>query len=131
MRGRLTRYDCTSQTGQTPQDRHGNHITRQEYDFDALDNITACRTWFADGSRDSARFFFADDDPCQLVRVTHDHPSYPRDTELEYDADGNLLYDENGQRLAYDSLGRLLEVTNPDGLLDRIRRVHDTSRTAR
>ncbi|SDA87144.1 RHS repeat-associated core domain-containing protein [Pseudomonas sp. NFACC15-1] len=112
-RGRLVQYNCEG--SQLPQDRYGNGICEQLFAFDALDNITEVYTLFADGSRDETVRTFADDDHCQLVRITHKHPDYPDSIELDYDEDGNLLHDENGQRLTYDSQGRLLRVTDSDG----------------
>jgi RHS repeat-associated protein len=113
-RGRLVQYNCEGT--ELPKDRYGNAIVEQLFAFDALDNITEVYTLFADGSRDDIeRFFAGNDDPCQLVRITHTHENYPRSIELEYDEDGRLKHDENGQRLNYDSQGRLLRVTDSSG----------------
>ncbi|RMQ41945.1 hypothetical protein ALQ04_02551 [Pseudomonas cichorii] len=112
-RGRLTLHACTGET--LPQDRYGNEISEQHFDFDALDNITQVNSTFADGSSDQALFSFAADDPTQLVNITHTHPHYPASITLDYDADGNLLHDENAQRLAYDTQNRLLGVIATDG----------------
>ncbi|WLG99817.1 sugar-binding protein [Pseudomonas beijingensis] len=113
-RGRLVQYNCEGT--ELPKDRYGNAIVEQLFAFDALDNITEVYTRFEDGSRDDIeRFFAGDDDPCQLVRITHTHEDYPRSIELEYDEDGRLKHDENGQRLNYDSQGRLLRVTDSGG----------------
>jgi RHS repeat-associated protein len=113
-RGRLVQYNCEGT--QLPKDRYGNAIREQMFAFDALDNITEVYTLFADGSRDEiGRFFAGDDDPCQLVRITHRHPHYPQSIDLDYDEDGNLLHDENGQVLSYDSQGRLLRVSDSSG----------------
>jgi RHS repeat-associated protein len=113
-RGRLVQYNCEGT--ELPKDRYGNAIVEQLFAFDALDNITEVYTRFEDGSRDDIeRFFAGDDDPCQLVRITHTHEDYPRSIELDYDEDGRLKHDENGQRLNYDSQGRLLRVTDSGG----------------
>ena len=112
-RGRLVLHACTGET--LPQDRYGHGISEQGFDFDALDNITQVRSLFADGSTDLALFSFAPDDPTQLVNVTHTHPGYPASITLDYDADGNLMHDENAQRLTYDMQSRLLGVTATDG----------------
>lgn len=114
QRGRLVQYNCEGT--QLPKDRYGNAIREQMFAFDALDNITEVYTLFADGSRDEVgRFFAGDDDPCQLVRITHRHPHYPQSIDLDYDEDGNLLHDEQGQALSYDSQGRLLRVSDSSG----------------
>ena len=112
-RGRMVQYNCEGTN--LPKDRYGNAIREQVFGFDALDNVTAVYTTFADGSCDDAESTFAANDPCQLVSVTHSHPAYPPVCNLDYDADGNLLHDENGQSLHYDTQGRLLSVNDADG----------------
>lgn len=113
QRGRMVEQICEGTN--LPQDRFGNAIYKQAFTFDALDNITAVYTRFADGTQDDAISEFASNDPCQLVKVTHSHPHYPSACELEYDNDGNLVRDETGQTLHYDSQSRLVKVTDADG----------------
>ena len=114
LRGRLERYRCSG--SDLPKDRFGNAITSQYFEFDTLDNIIYTRTVFNDGRLDIAHFSFAEDDPCQMVRVTHSHPDYQvLETSFSYDPDGNIEHDELGQRLSYDSQGRLLNVATPVG----------------
>ncbi|MCU1723080.1 RHS repeat-associated core domain-containing protein, partial [Pseudomonas sp. 5P_5.1_Bac1] len=113
VRGRLIRHDCSGQT--LPTDRYGNAIASQTFDYDGLDNLLHVSTRFADGSSDESARSFADDDPCQLVRISHTHADYPDSQDLSYDADGHLLADENGNGLHYDSQGRLLRVTSETG----------------
>lgn len=111
-RGRLIEHHCSGPD--LPTDRYGNAISEQMFYFDGLDNLLFCTSHFADGSSDTAEHFYAADDSCQLRRITHDHPHYPADTQLQYDADGNLLKDGDGRRMSYDRQGRLLAVTQPD-----------------
>ena len=115
LRGRLTEHHCSGE--RLPTDRYGNAITDQMFRFDALDNIRQCLTTFADGEENRARFTYADDDSCQLVKVsnTYEAGGYPLEQTFAYDEDGNQLNDEAGQRLHYDAQGRLLEVTSADG----------------
>ncbi|WP_158247445.1 MULTISPECIES: RHS repeat-associated core domain-containing protein [unclassified Pseudomonas] len=112
-RGRMVAYYCDGPA--LPQDRYKNPIKEQLFIFDALDNVTEVYTQFADGSGDESMSYFSPHDPCQLIEVTHKHPDYPPSCKLEYDGDGNLLQDENGQTLHYDSQGRLLRVSAADG----------------
>ncbi|MFD2643536.1 RHS repeat domain-containing protein [Pseudomonas japonica] len=114
-RGRLEHYTCSGE--RLPCDRYGNAITSQLFLIDALDNIRRCVTGFANGQQNVARYTYADDDPCQLREVTNSYTAggYPGRQSFAYDDDGNQLNDELGQQLRYDSLGRLLEVTSPDG----------------
>jgi RHS repeat-associated protein len=113
QRGRLELYFCSGD--QLPKDAYGNEMIEQLFIFDALDNITLCRTTFNDGSRDQAEYTYASDDTCQLRSVSHTHPSYPPSVEFDYDANGNMLNDEQGRQLRYDSQGRLIAVSNPHG----------------
>ena len=113
--GRMMEYICEGE--RQPKDRYGNAIHNQLFTFDALDNITAVYTTFADGTMDEAVSSFAQSDPCQLIRITHSHPDYvlEGEIELEYDENGNLVQDETGQILHYDSQSRLVRVTGTDG----------------
>jgi len=52
-----------------------------------------------------------------LLEVKHTHDHYPPSTTFAYDADGNMLNDELGQRLHYDSQGRLFDVETASGNL--------------
>lgn len=114
-RGRMVEYICEGE--RQPKDRYGNAIHQQHFIFDELDNITAVYTTFADDTSDEAVSSFAPNDPCQLIRITHSHPDYlaEGDLEFEYDENGNLVQDETGQTLHYDSQSRLIKVTGTDG----------------
>ena len=113
-RKRLIRHACSGE--QLPRDAYGNPITSQTFRFDALDNIQLCLTIFANGRNDRAQFTYADDDSCQLKEVTHTYVEggYKARQAFEYDADGHMLNDEQGQRLNYNSQGRLLSVKDAD-----------------
>ncbi|WP_341520426.1 RHS repeat-associated core domain-containing protein [Pseudomonas sp. G.S.17] len=111
-RGRLDNYKAEG--SELSSDAHGNRITEQTFLFDALNNIKLCLSKFADGSSDRAIFTHAPDDSCQLIKVTHNHESYPLSTEFTYDADGHMLNDERGRQLSYNSQGRLTEVKGAD-----------------
>ncbi|MHC8305644.1 RHS repeat-associated core domain-containing protein [Pseudomonas sp. PB3P13] len=113
QRGRMVAYNCEGPG--LPRDQYGNAIEEQLFEFDALDNVTAVYTLFADGTRDDAFSYFSTNDPCQLVEVTHNHPDYPTRCTLDYDEDGHLKHDENGQALHYDTQGRLMRVTDTSG----------------
>ncbi|WP_051414861.1 RHS repeat domain-containing protein [Pseudomonas sp. QTF5] len=113
---RLQMHSCSGEM--LPCDAHGNRIKSQLFRFDALNNIQTCRTTFdVNGTSqiDNAAFTYATDDPCRLEKVTHTYleGGYPESQTFEYDADGNMLNDERGQRLSYDSQGRLLSVKHP------------------
>lgn len=108
-RNRLQRHICTGE--QQPQDRFGNAVAQQVFTYDAMDNLSRCLTMFADGRRDIADYFYADEDACQLKEIKHQqHPDYPTVESLDYDDDGNLLSDPQGRDLRYDALGRLIGI---------------------
>jgi len=104
--GRLSKYDCPVETAS------GRQITTQMFQFDAVDNIIRCRTVFNDGDRDTAYFTYSAHDIFRLEKVTHDVPpeGYPEEQTFSYDELGNMLNDERGNTLYYDSLGRLQQV---------------------
>lgn len=114
-RGRLQEHSCEGDLEFLPKDQLGNAIQKQIFIFDELDNITRCNSEFMTEKgpvRDVARFFYANDDRFKLIEVTHTYTDggYPGSQTFDYDASGNMLNDERGQRLTYDSQGRLLQV---------------------
>lgn len=113
LRGRLIVHRCSGPD--LPRDAYGNGITEQLFQFDHLDNLLLCVSYFSNGSVDESTQLYADDDACQLRSVSHTHPDYPPIIRFSYDADGNLLTDSQARRLGYDSRGRLLSVEAPDG----------------
>lgn len=99
-----------------PRNTKGRSITAQIFSFDALDNLSRCRTLFDDDQLDDARFSYAEDGSFQLTKVTHTLlDDYPGETSFTYDTWGNMLNDEQGRRLEYDSQGRLQRVLEADG----------------
>ncbi|CAN7446084.1 hypothetical protein [Pseudomonas umsongensis] len=119
-RGRLVDYSCTG--SQCPEDPYGKIIKGQIFGYDAFDNMDFVETTF-EGGRHTIYFEYLNElDPCQLTGLTNhlnpalpDDPLYPARIDFCYDADGNLLRDEVGRKLEYDSLGRLIRVCAPSG----------------
>jgi len=108
-RGRLVRYTCSG--SQPPVDPYGQALVRQVFIFDALDNLTEVRTTSAVGTN-TATYDYGALDPVQLQKVTNsDTVHYPAEILLDYDADGNLILDEQQRTLTYDPLGRLIAVS--------------------
>lgn len=132
-RGRLEIYDCAGE--QPPVDPYGKPVRNQSFGFDEMDNITFVMTTFEEAVHAPLRMadlrkavlggayvptedsnvaiyeYDNADDPCQLTGLTNSHADYPSELKFSYDDDGNLLVDEAGRSLAYDSLGRLLSVS--------------------
>ncbi|MFK9082736.1 RHS repeat-associated core domain-containing protein [Pseudomonas neuropathica] len=115
-RGRLVDYSCTG--SQRPEDPYGKVIKGQVFSFDAQDNLDFVETTF-EGGRHAIYFEYSNpQDPCQLTGLSNvltpprpGDPLYPPRIDFNYDAEGNLLQDEVGRILAYDSLGRLISVS--------------------
>ncbi|WP_318654590.1 RHS repeat-associated core domain-containing protein, partial [Pseudomonas sp. MWU13-2100] len=108
-RDRLQSYSCTG--SQPPIDPFGKAITSQAFRFDVMDNLTQVLTSF-DGGSNTARYTYDDVvDPVQLRKVVNSHADYPESIDLEYNADGHLILDEQGRTLDYDALGRLTQVS--------------------
>lgn len=109
-RGRLTRYTCSG--SQPPVDPYGKAIATQAFRFDNVDNLTLVVTTTADGISNRATYRFENPlDPAQLTRIENSAGApYPAQIVLEYDADGNLILDEQQRTLKYDALNRLTEV---------------------
>ncbi|CAI8897195.1 RHS repeat domain-containing protein [Pseudomonas sp. IT-P218] len=115
-RGRLVDYSCTG--SQRPEDPYGKVIKGQIFSFDAQDNLDFVETTF-EGGRHAIYFEYSNpQDPCQLTGLSNvltpprpGDPLYPPRIDFNYDAEGNLLQDEVGRILAYDSLGRLISVS--------------------
>ena len=109
-RSRLLEYVCSG--SQVPVDPYGKSIQRQVFGFDAADNIIFVETTFEGGRNESFYEYNNISDPCQLTALTNSfQPDYPARLVFNYDADGNLVRDEAGRTLAYDSLGRLSSVS--------------------
>ncbi|MFG0632641.1 sugar-binding protein, partial [Pseudomonas sp. xss_2] len=123
-RQRLIDYTCIG--SERPQDQYGNPMKSQKFEFDGLDNVRKVTTVHDTGTNVADYAFAADDgkqgDPVQLVNITNS--TYPdASISLEYDANGNLIRDEQGRVLEYDGLNRLLSVSDPSAkqLLARYR----------
>ncbi|MCL6703288.1 RHS repeat-associated core domain-containing protein [Pseudomonas sp. T1.Ur] len=112
-RGRLVEYTCNG--SQAPEDPYGKTIQGQLFSFDAQDNLDFVETTFEGGRNASYYEYTNAADPCQLTAITNTHPDYPQRLDFTYDADGNLLQDEAGRLLGYDSLGRLISVSALSG----------------
>ncbi|XXG98285.1 DNA replication protein psf2 [Hypoxylon texense] len=112
-RYRLVSYDCSG--AQQPVDDKGKAIQSQQFKFDVYDNLTQISTTFGDKTQDTATHQYSTEDPTQLVKITHTHPSYPPTVNLEYDKNGCLTRDEQGRQLKYDSRSRLKAVLDSAG----------------
>lgn len=103
---RLEQHSCQGTT--LPRNAAGRAIKNQFFVYDELNNLTECYTDFADGTSDEAFYTY---DGFILKLAEHSlQPDYPASQAFEHDAEGNLLNDEQGNKLVYDDHGRLSEV---------------------
>jgi RHS repeat-associated protein len=109
VRNRLVTYMVTGSS--LPSDAYGHQMKKQEYQYDALNNLISVKTTLANGETDIATYFYGNNtDPTQLTSVTHTHAQYPQAISLEYDSNGYMTKDDAGNTLAYDVTGRLISV---------------------
>ncbi|MDB5995837.1 MAG: hypothetical protein JWP42_2973 [Pseudomonas sp.] len=111
-RGRLGHYTCSGTL--RPRDPFGKEIIKQTYVYDALDNIVSLQNDFPGGSN-TTKFTYSAVDPAQLVEVRHSHADYPPPVTLKYDANGQMIQDDQARTLSYDALGRLTQITAASG----------------
>lgn len=115
-RGRLRLYSCGGT--QRPRDPYGKEITRQTYTYDALDNIVSLLTE-SPGLSNTTTFIYSVIDPTQLIEVRHSHDDYPAPVTLSYDANGQMIQDDQARTLSYDALGRLRQIASASGAVIR------------
>ncbi|MCU6275499.1 RHS repeat protein [Morganella morganii] len=109
-RYRLVSYRVSGST--PPPDAYGNVLSGQQYQYDAINNLTGVTTTLADGSKDTAVYHYRNTaDPAQLSEVTHTHAAYPPRIKPEYDVNGRMIKDQAGRTLVYDVAGRLTGVS--------------------
>lgn len=116
LRSRLQRHECDGT--ELPVDAWGNAFTRQVFVADDLDNITKVHT-FAAGGQTTVTYHYSTVNPVQLESLTVEQGETSEEIKLAYDADGNLTRDEQGRRLVYDPLGRMIQVDGLGTLAER------------
>ncbi|MBC3414345.1 RHS repeat protein, partial [Pseudomonas sp. SWRI51] len=104
-RGRLVHYSANADAA--PHDPFGNPIAEQRFTFNALDGYQSIETRFLDDTTDQASFTHADDDPTQVVAISHTHASWPQTITLTYDACGRVVSDSLGRSMAWNAQDRL------------------------
>ena len=107
-RNQLEHYECNGSGA--PFDEKKKQIKSQTFELDQYDNIVKQTTIFQDQGTNTTTYTFSKDDPTQLITITNTHNAYPARVDLEYDANGSLTRDDQGRKLEYDALGRLMGV---------------------
>lgn len=130
---RLVQYTCTGED--LPSDTKGRQISVQLFRLDDLDRLTRRATEFADGNSERADFTYKEDGSFQLEKVGYrlfegytaqqafdyewqafeEEQTFDEEQTFTYDEQGNMLNDELGRKLEYDTLGRLQRVIDVDG----------------
>lgn len=100
--------------GNGPMSDWSQPLTCIEWDYDSLGNMQTQRCQTAE-AQDLATFYYESDDPCQLTRISHTHPTLPPSIDIHYDANGNMIQDAEGRLLEYDNFDRLASV-NANGI---------------
>ncbi|WP_078752945.1 RHS repeat-associated core domain-containing protein [Enterovibrio nigricans] len=110
VRNRLDTYSVKG--SELPLDTYGHAMSGQTYQFDALNNLLSVTTTLADGSSNTTAYHYENaDDPTQLSSLTHSHHDYPQNIQLKYDDNGRMILDDEGRTLCYDTVGRLVGVS--------------------
>ncbi|KJV33220.1 RHS repeat domain-containing protein [Luteibacter yeojuensis] len=118
LRGRLVLHTIDASTdSELPADDEGKPFVRQAFLHDAIDNLLTVATTRSDGTVDELAYDYDTVDRDRAIRVRRSTAGKPGETSwtLSYDADGNLVDDGRGMRLAWDGAGRLASMTLPDG----------------
>ncbi|KAF3932043.1 hypothetical protein ABW20_dc0104590 [Dactylellina cionopaga] len=77
-------------------------LRNEQYEYDGL-----FKSQFADGSEDTATYTYGNaNDPVQLTKVKYSNPS--REIDFSFNASGQETSAENGQKLGYVEVGRLV-----------------------
>ena len=101
----LTQYNCSGTA--CPKDQNGQSISSEEYTFDSLNNIKTAKVSFATGGSSITTYSYSDKDPSRLVGYASVSAQGNQNSTLEYDADGNVTKDGEGNTLTYSPFNRL------------------------
>ncbi|WP_455913735.1 RHS repeat-associated core domain-containing protein [Pseudomonas syringae] len=127
-RDRLESWVVDEATTEGPVDVTSKSIRSQKYGYDVINNLVTYKTVYGDKSEREQQYSYSTDNPTQRIKVVSiDTPppnekgvtGAPTRTEaaLTYDANGNLIQDDQGRKLSYTATGCLASVTGKDGKL--------------
>lgn len=114
----LQKWSVDAKEGDEVKDGSGRAIQEQTYSYDVLGSMTGCTTLHTNGERCVRTYEYKD--AAHPTRRTKDIRQVSTkdgalgkaiSVELTYDANGNLLSNEQQQSLAYTETGRLRSVT--------------------
>ena len=101
----LSQYNCSGTA--CPKDQNGQSIASEEYTFDSLNNIKTAKVSFVKGGTSLTTYNYSDKDPSRLVAYATTDAQGTKNSTLEYDADGNVTKDGDGNTLTYSPFNRL------------------------
>ncbi|QWT21840.1 hypothetical protein KPL74_07485 [Bacillus sp. NP157] len=117
-RGRLVVHAIEAAAdSELPVDDEGEPFIRQAFSHDAIDNLLEVTTTRKNGVVDTLAYDYDTLDRDRAVRIRRTRAGQPGETSwsLRYDADGNLIDDGRGMRLAWDGAGRISSMAVPEG----------------
>jgi len=98
---------------QLPRDEQKRAITKQTFAFDELDNMKSCECEFSAAAKETATFHYNPADRCQLLNISYEPKRQLQAADIQYDGNGCQATDLTGRLYRYDTLGRLLSITDP------------------
>jgi len=112
--GQLLNHHCAGI--ELPRDSQGRAITQQTFSYNNYESLSMVTSQFADGSaRERAQYVYADDDPCQLRSIVYTPARSSPHPTFKYDRNGNMVLDQYGCTLRYDSQNRLQSLVRATG----------------
>ncbi|MBX9838567.1 MAG: hypothetical protein K2X69_09680 [Silvanigrellaceae bacterium] len=112
----LSQYNCSGTA--CPKDQNGQSIASEEYMFDNLNNIKTAKVSFVKGSTSLTTYNYSDKDPSRLVAYATTDAQGTKNSTLEYDADGNVTKDGDGNMLTYSPFNRLETFTKESNVTE-------------
>lgn len=101
----LINYMCSGTA--CANDQNGQGIVSEEYTFDALNNIKTAKVTYEKGNSANVTYNYDDNNPSRLVSYSTVSAKGTQNYNLEYDADGNVIKDGEGNTLTYSPFNRL------------------------
>ncbi|GGF96703.1 MULTISPECIES: RHS repeat-associated core domain-containing protein [Cysteiniphilum] len=110
----LADYQCLGSL--CPKDQLGNTVLREEYTFDAFNNISKVKQTYVDKNTlvngvNTTTYIYDQHNPAKLEKYTNSQSLYGNSQTIKYDIAGSIISDEQGNSLAYDKLGRMTSFT--------------------
>ncbi|KAB8033673.1 RHS repeat domain-containing protein [Fluviispira multicolorata] len=107
----LKKYVCSGAL--CPNDQTGNKITLEEYTFDDLNNIKSVKRNFQSGLENLTTYYYSNINPNKLEKYTNSNIFFglAQSGEIIYDLNGNIIFDDEGNKLEYNIFNRLISFT--------------------